>query len=384
MSCPPKLRAMNVASDSESRTVLVPAGNKTGPFNSKKLASKPLRKLDKSRDDVASAKQKKPYELSSPVTSSSQSPQPQSVSVHSVLRRHEQLLHSNLSMNASCSSDASTDSFRSRASTGRLASSGSLGLTRKRSVSKPRSVASDGILESSPDGSQSIKRCAWITPNTEPCYTTFHDEEWGVPVHDDKKLFEHLVFSSALSELTWPAILSRRNIFREVFADFDPVAVSKFNERRIIASGTSASSLLSDVKLRATIENARQISKVIDEFGSFDKYIWSFMNHKPMVSRFRYPRQVPVKTSKADVISKDLVRRGFRGVGPTVIYSFMQAVGLTNDHLISCFRFQACIDAAGGKEENVMKDDPQQKEHDTATMESDLSIAIDNLSFTSE
>ncbi|KAK7291955.1 hypothetical protein RIF29_07527 [Crotalaria pallida] len=383
MSGPPKVRSMNVASDSEARPVLVPAGNKTGYLSSRKPASKPLRKPEKLRDDVTSAREKRTYELSSPVTSSSPSPQPQSVSVPSVLRRHEQLLHSNLSMNASCSSDASTDSFHSRASTGRLTRSNSLGLSRKRSVSKPRSVASDGVLESPPDSSQSKKRCAWITPNTEPCYATFHDEEWGVPVHDDKKLFEHLVLSSALSELTWPAILCKRNIFREVFADFDPVSVSKFNERRIIAPGTSASSLLSEVKLRAIIENARQISKVIDEFGSFDKYIWSFVNHKPIVSRFRYPRQVPVKTPKADVISKDLVRRGFRGVGPTVIYSFMQVVGLTNDHLVSCFRFQECIAATEGKEVNAIKDDAQQMQCDTV-MESDLSMAIDNMSLSSE
>ncbi|XP_019463219.1 PREDICTED: uncharacterized protein LOC109362101 [Lupinus angustifolius] len=376
MSGPPKLRAMNVASDSEARPVLVPSGNKTGPLSSRKPVSKPLRKPEKSRN-------KKPCELSSLVTSPLPSPQPQSVNVPSTLRRHEQLLHSNLSMNASCSSDASTDSFHCRTPTGRLGRSNSLGLTRKRSVSKPRSVASDGVLEYPPDGLQSKKRCAWITPNTEPCYAAFHDEEWGVPVHDDKKLFEHLVLSSALSELTWPAILCKRHIFREVFADFDLVAVSKFNERRTIASGTPASSLLSEVKLRAIIENARQISKVIDEFGSFEKYIWSFVNHKPIVSKFRYPRQVPVKTPKADVISKDLVRRGFRGVGPTVIYSFMQAVGLTNDHLISCFRFQECIDAAEGKEVNAIKDDSQQKQCDTV-MESDMSIAIHNLSFTSE
>ncbi|CAL0325628.1 unnamed protein product [Lupinus luteus] len=383
MSGPPKLRAMNIASDSEARPVLVPSGNKTGPLSSRKTVSKPLRKPEKSTDDVALAKQKKPCELYSLVTSSLPSPQPQFVNVPPTLRRHEQLLHSNLSMNASCSSDASTDSFHCRTPTGRLSRSNSLGLTRKRSVSKPRSVASDGVLEYPPDGLQSKRRCAWITPNTEPCYATFHDEEWGVPVHDDKKLFEHLVLSSALSELTWPAILCKRHIFRELFADFDPVAVSKFNERRIIAPGTPASSLLSEVKLRAIIENARQISKVIDEFGSFEKYIWSFVNHKPVVSRFRYPRQVPVKTPKADVISKDLVRRGFRGVGPTVIYSFMQAVGLTNDHLIGCFRFQECIDAAEGKEVNVIKDDSQQKQCDTA-MESDMSIAIHNLSFTSE
>ncbi|KAL2338521.1 hypothetical protein Fmac_012967 [Flemingia macrophylla] len=371
----PRLRSMNVG-DSEVRPVFGPSGNKTGLLSSRKPASKPLSKPERLHSDVASAKEKKSCEVSSVVVS------PHSHSV-SVLRRHEQMLHCNLSLNASCSSDASTDSFHSRASTGRLTRSNSFGCTRKRSVSKPRSVASDGVLESPPHGSPSKKRCAWVTPNTEPCYATFHDEEWGVPVHDDKKLFELLVLSSALSELTWPAILSKRHIFREVFADFDPVAVSKFNEKKIMAPGTTASSLLSDLKLRAIIENARQISKVIEEFGSFDKYIWSFVNHKPIISRFRYPRQVPVKTPKADLISKDLVRRGFRGVGPTVIYSFMQVVGLTNDHLISCFRFQDCMAAAEGKEENATKDDAQQKDCDHV-MESDLSIVIDNLSFSSE
>ncbi|CAJ2649586.1 unnamed protein product [Trifolium pratense] len=247
----PRLRSMNVA-DSEARPVFGPAGNKTGSYSSRKDSSKPLRKTDKLGREVDLAKEK------------DASPQSHSPSVSSVLRRHEQLLHSNLSMNASCSSDASTDSFHSRASTGRLTRSNSYGFTRKRSVSKPRSVVSDGVLESPPpDGAQSKKRCAWITPNTEPYYATFHDEEWGVPVHDDKKLFELLVLSSALSELSWPAILSKRHIFREVFADFDPVAVSKLNEKKMMTPGTTASSLLPDQKLRGIIENARQVSKVL-------------------------------------------------------------------------------------------------------------------------
>ncbi|RDY06456.1 guaA, partial [Mucuna pruriens] len=382
MSRAPRLRSMNVA-DSEARPVLGPAGNKTGSLSSKKPASKPLMKVDKLLDEVASSfKDKKPHQVLSSVVTSS--PQSHSASVSSVLRRHELLLHSNLSLNASCSSDASTDSFHSRASTGRLTRSYSVGSRRKLYVSKPRSIASDGVLESPPDGSQSKKRCAWVTPNTEPCYATFHDEEWGAPVHNDKKLFELLVLSSVLAELTWPAILSKRHIFREVFVDFDPVAVSKLNEKKIMAPGTIASSLLSDVKLRAIIENARQISKVRDEFGSFDKYIWSFVNHKPIVSRFRYPRQIPVKTPKADVISKDLVRRGFRGVGPTVVYSFMQVAGLTNDHLISCFRFEECIAAAEGKEENGIMDNLAEQKESENMMTSDLSIAMDDLSFSSE
>lgn len=374
------MRSMNVA-DSEARSVLGPAGNKAGSLSARKPGSKPLRKVEKSAEDTTLAEDKKARKSSTVTTSS---PQLHSLNVPSVLRRHEQLLHSNLSLNASCSSDASTDSFRSRASTGRLIRSNSMGSRRKPYPSKPRSIASDGSLESPPpDGVQTKKRCAWVTPNTDPCYAAYHDEEWGVPVHDDKKLFELLVFSGALAELTWPTILSKKHIFREVFADFDPVAVSKLNEKKMIGPGSTASSLLSELKLRSIIENARQISKVIDEFGSFEKYIWSFVNHKPIVSRFRYPRQVPVKTPKADVISKDLVRRGFRCVGPTVIYSFMQVAGITNDHLISCFRFQECIAAAEGNDENGIKDKTEETNPDNV-MESELSIAIDELNFSSE
>ncbi|GAV83217.1 Adenine_glyco domain-containing protein [Cephalotus follicularis] len=380
MSGAPRVRSMNVA-DSETRPVLGPAGNKAGSLSARKPASKPLRKVEKSPVEVTSPEGRKPLPSS---TITSLSPKSHSVTVSSVLRRHEQLLQSSLSLNASCSSDASTDSFHSRASTGRLIRSNSVGSRRKQFPMKPRSVVSDGGLDSPPpDGSQTKKRCAWVTPNTDPCYAAFHDEEWGIPVHEDKKLFELLVFSGALAELTWPAILCKRHTFRDVFADFDPVAVAELNEKKIIAPGSTASSLLSELKLRAIIENARQISKVIDEFGSFDKYIWGFVNYKPIVSRFRYPRQVPVKTPKADVISKDLVRRGFRSVGPTVIYSFMQVAGITNDHLISCYRFQECVTVAERKEGNDIMDKPEDKKVN-GVMESELSKAIDELNFSAE
>ncbi|KAH7569213.1 hypothetical protein ACOSP7_012516 [Xanthoceras sorbifolium] len=382
MSGAPRMRSMNVA-ESETRPVLGPAGNKAGSLSARKPASKPLRKVEKSPGEVNTAEEKKTIAPSSK-DAVALSPKSHSLSVPSVLRRHEQLLQSNLSLNASCSSDASTDSFHSRASTGRLIRSNSVGSRRKQFVSKPRSVVSDGGLDSPPsDGSPTKKRCAWVTPNTDPCYAAFHDEEWGVPVHDDKELFELLVLSSALSELAWPAILSKRHMFREVFVGFNPIAVSKLNEKKITAAGSAASSLLSELRLRAIFENARQMCKVIEEFGSFDNYIWSFVNHKPIVSRFRYPRQVPVKTPKADVISKDLVRRGFRSVGPTVIYSFMQAAGITNDHLTGCFRFQECIAAAEAKEENGIADKDEDKKTD-GVIESELAMAIDVLSFSSE
>ncbi|KAL9445530.1 hypothetical protein AB3S75_018514 [Citrus x aurantiifolia] len=343
MSGATRVRSMNVA-ESETRPVLGPAGNKTGSLSARKPASKPSRKVEKSPVEVNAAEEKKTLSPSSKAATppaSKLSPKSHSLSVPSILRRHEQLLQSNLSLNASCSSDASTDSFHSRASTGRLTRSNSVGIRRKPFPSKPRSVVSDGGLDSPPpDGSQTKKRCAWVTPNTDPCYAAFHDEEWGVPVHDDKKLFELLVLSGALSELTWPAILSKRHIFREVFVGFDPIAVSKLNEKKLLAAGSAASSLLSELKLRAIIENARQISKVIDEFGSFNNYIWSFVSHKPIVA------------------------------------------GVTNDHLTSCFRFQECINAAEVKEENGIPDNDENKKTDGTI--SQLSMAIDALSLSSE
>lgn len=275
-----------------------------------------------------------------------------SLSVPAGMRRQELLLRSGLSLDASCSSDASTDSFCSRASTGRIGRP-TFGARKKKTISQidPKDVAmlEREIGSASPSDVSSLKRrCAWVTANTDPCYVAFHDEEWGVPVHDDKKLFELLVLSGSLAELTWPTILNKRSIFREVFMDFDPVLVSKLSEKKIIAPGSPSSSLLSEQKLRGVLENARQILKIKEEFGSFDKYCWSFVNHKPIFSRFRYPRQVPVKTSKADAISKDLVRRGFRSVGPTVVYTFMQVSGMTNDHLTSCYRFAECASPATG------------------------------------
>ncbi|XP_058195796.1 uncharacterized protein LOC131312080 [Rhododendron vialii] len=372
MSGPTRMRSMNCG-ESEPRPVLAPAGNKARTVDTSKQLLKSLKKIDKPRDlDDCKAKKYPPSPVKSPGMAAAR-------------------CLSNVSMNASsCSSDASSSD--SSCSRGRM-------MSRRRSVTPVRRkqggpktgrvekvvvVGSDDGDSGSLDSGDSLpakRRCAWVTPNTDPSYAAFHDEEWGVPVHDDKKLFELLILSTALAELSWPAILNKRNTFRDVFLEFDPIAVSKLNEKKIL---TPASSLISEVKQRATIENARQTSKIIDEFGSFDKYIWGFVNHNPTVNQFRYPRQVPIKTSKADAISKDLVRRGFRGVGPTVIYSFMQVVGMTNDHLVSCFRFQECIDAADasskdGTLEGTVKEDKQPD----SSIELGLDRGIDNLSLSS-
>ncbi|XP_057967001.1 uncharacterized protein LOC131157119 [Malania oleifera] len=381
MSGPPRVRSINV-SESEHRPILGPAGNKARSVDTRKPISKPQRKVEKPREVAAKEKQ-------SPVAAAYPSPSPaQCGSAPSILRHLDQLSRTNLSLSASCSSDASSDSSHSRASTRRLVRQHSDPARKKQCGSKTEKVEKggcDSVLAASDDASTVKKRCAWVTPNTDPCYAAFHDEEWGAPAHDDKKLFELLSFSGALAELSWPVILNKRHIFREVFWDFDPVAVSKLNEKKIAVPGSSASSLLSELKLRAIIENARHVCKIMDEFGSFDKYIWGFVNQKPIVSRFRYPRQVPVKTAKADLVSKDLVRRGFRSVSPTVVYSFMQAAGITNDHLIGCFRFEECVLGADeGEKPDVCKAKVEKEKQPENMTDLGLAKAMDDLSFSSE
>ncbi|MED6197390.1 hypothetical protein PIB30_056045 [Stylosanthes scabra] len=192
-------------------------------------------------------------------------------------------------------------------------------------VKRKGRVNNGNFISQSPKASSGPpKRCDWITPNADPLYTAFHDEEWGVPVNDDKKLFELLVFSQALAEYSWPAILSQRHIFRKLFENFEPSSVSQFTDKKLLTLKINGSLLLSEPKLRAIVENSKQILKVEKEFGSFSNYCWRFVNEKPLRNEYRYGRQVPVKTPKAEVISKDMMRRGFQCVGPTVVYSFMQ------------------------------------------------------------
>ncbi|CAK9153033.1 unnamed protein product [Ilex paraguariensis] len=345
----PRVKSMNCAADSETRPVLVPAGNKARSVELRKPGSKPKSNVEKPQEiDEARAKKAPSSPNSTPLPKNY-------LTVQSVLKQQDhKLLRSNLSLNASCSSDASSDSSQSRASTGKI--SRTLKQIRRNQCGiKNEKVNTDidTVSVGSADGAAVKKRCAWVTPNTDLCYAAFHDEEWGVPVHNDKKLFELLSLSTALAELTWPAILNKRRLFREVFQDFDPVAVSKLNEKKIVTPGSAASSLLSELKLRGIIENARQICKV------------------------------PIKTSKADAISKDLVKRGFRGVGQTVVYTFMQVAGMTNDHLISCFRFQECIAAgeARDKDDNL-KTKVQGKQPEA--IEFGLAGAIEGLSLPTE
>ncbi|CAA7014865.1 unnamed protein product [Microthlaspi erraticum] len=185
------------------------------------------------------------------------------------------------------------------------------------------------------------KRCSFITTSSDPIYVAYHDKEWGVPVHDDKLLFELLVLTGAQVGSDWTSVLKRRNIFREAFSDFEAELVADFNEKKI-------QSIVNDYgidrsQVLAIVDNSKQILKVKRDIGSLNKYIWGFMKHKPVTSKYTSCQKIPVKTSKSETISKDMVRRGFRFVGPTVIHSLMQAAGLTNDHLITCPRHLECM-----------------------------------------
>lgn len=419
MAGAPRVRSLNIAApEADARPVLVPGGNKA-PAAARKPSPKPLRKAAAEKPPVVAAPKEEEEAVEglkkdapaanvgarkglSPLTAAAagadggarKGPSPLPSPRRTPPRKLHDVpapAHLNASLSASCSSDASVESLRrGRASGGRTERSWSRPAAPKRGKAAAKEADdAEVIAPVTTEAVQGKRRCAWVTPTSDPYYVTFHDEEWGVPVHDDRRLFELLVLSGALAELSWSEILKRRQNFREIFMDFDPVAVSKVNEKKLVAPGSIANSLLSEQKLRAVLENARQIVKIADEFGSFSQYCWGFLNHKPIISKFRYPRQVPVKSPKADTISKDMVRRGFRGVGPTVVYSFMQAAGLTNDHLVSCFRFKECdtpptLCISGTDRANTEldqnKDELRKKSRgEEMTSKEDLSRAIDTL-----
>jgi DNA-3-methyladenine glycosylase I len=186
----------------------------------------------------------------------------------------------------------------------------------------------------------SRERCGWSSVGNDPMYLEYHDREWGVPVHDDKKIFEFLVLEGAQAGLSWLTILRRRENFRRAFADFDPAAVSKFDSRTIRELLHDPGIIRNKLKIASAINNAKCFLKVQEEFGSFDKYIWGFMpNGLPRKNSRRSLSQIPARTVQSDRLSKDLMSRGFTFVGSTICYAHMQATGMVNDHLVSCFRY---------------------------------------------
>jgi DNA-3-methyladenine glycosylase I len=179
-------------------------------------------------------------------------------------------------------------------------------------------------------------RCEWC--GTDPLYVAYHDQEWGVPVHNDVKLFEFLVLDAMQAGLSWLTILKKRENFRRAFDSFDPEKIARYKSRKIDRLLADAGIIRNRLKIEATVGNARAFLEVRKETGTFDHYIWRFVEDRTKQNAWENLRQIPAKTVEAEAMSKDMVRRGFRFVGPTICYAFMQAAGLVNDHVISCFR----------------------------------------------
>lgn len=171
----------------------------------------------------------------------------------------------------------------------------------------------------------------------------YHDREWGVPTHDDRKHFEFLVLEAAQAGLSWSIVLNKREGYRRAFSDFDPGKVARFDARKIERLTLDAGIIRNRQKIEAAVKNARRFLEVQDEFGSFDTYCWQFVGHRPRVNRWKTSRQIPATTPESDAFSKDLKQRGFSFVGSTVIYAHMQAVGMVNDHLLTCFRHRELV-----------------------------------------
>jgi DNA-3-methyladenine glycosylase I len=184
--------------------------------------------------------------------------------------------------------------------------------------------------------SPTIVRCHWASNEFNIPY---HDEEWGVPVHDDRTWFEFLILEGAQAGLSWDTILKKRARYREVFDKFDPAKVARYEAKKVRALLADSGIIRNKLKIAATIENAREFRKIQEEFGSFDAYIWPFVGGKPKQNAWKAHQNVPARTPESDALSKDLQKRGFRFVGSTICYALMQATGLVNDHAVDCFRY---------------------------------------------
>lgn len=190
-----------------------------------------------------------------------------------------------------------------------------------------------------PESPFSMKtRCGWST--SDPLYIDYHDKEWGTPVHDDRKLFEMLILEGAQAGLSWITILRKRENYRRAFDRFDAKRIARYDRHRVRQLLSDEGIVRNRLKIETTIGNAKAFLAVQKEFGSFDRYIWQFVGGKPRVSRRRTLKQIPPKTRESDAMSRDLKERGFRFVGSTICYAFMQAVGIVNDHVTSCFRYR--------------------------------------------
>lgn len=186
------------------------------------------------------------------------------------------------------------------------------------------------------------KRCSWPGDWSEisSLMIKYHDEEWGVPTHDNRKLFEFLILEGAQAGLSWETVLKKRENYHKAFDNFNPQKIAAYTKKDIKRLLVDKGIIRNRLKIEAAVTNARRFLEVKKEFGSFDKYIWQFVGYKTIVNRFESLKELPAKTKESDAMSKDLKRRGFKFVGPTICYAFMQAVGMVNDHTVDCFRYK--------------------------------------------
>jgi DNA-3-methyladenine glycosylase I len=183
-----------------------------------------------------------------------------------------------------------------------------------------------------------IQRCPWS--GSDPLYVDYHDKEWGVPVHDDRKLFEFLVLEGMQAGLSWLTILRKRENFRLAFAGFDPEKVAQFGKREVARLMADAGIVRNELKILSAVTNAKALLRVREELGSFDQYLWQFVDGAPRINRRRAMKDIPATTPQSDAMSRDLKKRGFKFVGSTICYAHMQATGMVNDHITSCFRYR--------------------------------------------
>jgi DNA-3-methyladenine glycosylase I len=184
-------------------------------------------------------------------------------------------------------------------------------------------------------------RCGWC--GTDPLYVRYHDEEWGVPLHDDRKLFEFIVLEGAQAGLSWLTILRKRAAYRKAFDRFDPRKVARYDARKLKALLADPGIVRNRQKIESAVKNARAFLAIQEEFGSFDVYQWGFVDGRPLVHRYRTLKEIPPRSAVSDALSKDLKQRGFSFVGSTIVYAHMQAVGMVNDHVVGCFRHRQLI-----------------------------------------
>jgi DNA-3-methyladenine glycosylase I len=192
-------------------------------------------------------------------------------------------------------------------------------------------------------------RCEWV-PEGDPLYLAYHDEEWGVPSHDDRHLFEMLVLEGAQAGLSWATILKKREGYRRAFAGFDPAEVARFGAADVERLLQDTGIVRNRLKIESALANARATLAVREELGSLDAYLWGFVGGAPIRNEWRTLGEIPAESAESRAMSKDLKRRGFRFVGPTVCYAFMQAAGLVNDHVVSCFRYAAVVPGGGSRD----------------------------------